>query len=138
MFWRVANNEPSSYTWSGTSYPQGTIRTYRGVNPTSPINGSAGCTSASGVSCQIPAISETFVPGELYVGFWDFNLPSETIYGPTDLGNNHYNIAVRSEISGDKALPAAVAQKATVRGAASHWTGSALLSSRLRQDCALS
>ena len=128
LFWRVANNEPSSYAWSGTSYPQGAIRTYRGVNATAPIAGSAGCTSFSGVSCQIPAFGETSVAGESYVLFWDFNLVSEPIYAPAGLGNYHWNLTQRSMISADKALTVAgpttiPAETATVRGAASHWDG---------------
>ena len=128
LFWRVANNEPSSYTWSGTSYPQGAIRTYRGVNATAPIGGSAGCTSFSGVSCQIPAFGETSVAGESYVLFWDFNLVSEPIYAPAGLSNVHWNLTQRSMVSADKTLtvvgPTTIpAETATVRGAASHWDG---------------
>jgi hypothetical protein len=124
LFWRVANNEPKAYTWSGTSYPQG-------VNATAPIASTAGCTSAGGVSCQIPAIHETSVAGELYVGFWDFSDITEAIYGPADLVNNHYNQVQRSMISGDKALKvvgstAVPAETATVRGAANHWDGIAV------------
>jgi hypothetical protein len=131
LFWRMANNEPKSYTWSGTSYPQGTIRTYRGVNAAAPVFSSAGCTSAGGVSCQIPALPETSVAGELYVVFWDFNLPSETIYAPNGLSNYHWNLAVRSEISADTALAVVgattiPAETATVRGAPSHWDGIAV------------
>jgi Protein of unknown function (DUF1565) len=128
LFSRVANNEPSSYTWSGASYPQGAIRTYRGVNATAPIASSAGCTSFSGVSCQIPAFGETSVAGESYVLFWDFNLVSEPIYAPAGLSNYHWNLTERSMISADKALTVAgpttiPAETATVRGAASHWDG---------------
>ena len=128
LFWRVASNEPSSYAWSGTSYPQGAIRTYRGVNAAAPIASSSGCTSVGGVSCQIPAFGETSVAGERYVAFWDFNLVAEPIYAPADLGNYHWNLTLRSMISADKALTVAgaatiPAETATVRGAASHWDG---------------
>ena len=128
LFWRVANNEPAAYTWSGTSYPQGAIRTYRDADATAPIASTAGCTSAGGVSCQIPAIPEWSVAGELYVLFWDFNLVAEPIYAPAGLSNYHWNLTQRSMISADKALTVVgattiPAETATVRGAPSHWDG---------------
>lgn len=131
LFWRVANNEPTSYTWSNTSYPQGVIRTYRGADATAPVGVSAGCTSSGDLSCQIPALTETSVSGERYVGFWDFNLVSESIAGPSDLGNVTRNLTQRSMFSGDKSLTATgsttiPAETATVTGTASHWEGIAV------------
>lgn len=128
LFWRMANNEPSSYTWSATSYPQGVIRTYRGANTTAPIGATAGCTSTGGSSCQIPAFPETTVAGERYVGFWDFNIASTPINGPADLGDSSRNLTQRSMFSGDKTLTVTgsntvPAENATVPGAPSHWEG---------------
>ena len=126
LFWHSANNEPASYTWKGTSYPQGTIRTYRNVNTTAPIGSSAGCGTTNGTSCQIPALNEKAVGGEWYVGFWDFNIAPSMISGPSDLGNATRNLTQRSMFAGDKTLTASAAppaQAATVSGAASYFDG---------------
>ena len=124
LFWRVANNEPSSYTRSDASCSQGAIRTYRAVHATAPS--SAGLTSIATVSCQIPAFGETSVAGQRYVGFRDFNLASEPITGPADLVNGSRNLTIPSMFSGDKALTVAgattiSAETVTVAGPIGHW-----------------
>jgi len=132
LFWHIANNEPASYTWSGTVYPEGVIRTYRGVNAAAPVGASAGCTSSAGTSCQIPAIYETAVPGERLVGFWDFDLGSESITGPSDLGNPSRDFTQRSMFSGDRVFTMSggkvkiASETATVTGAGSYWDGIAV------------
>jgi len=100
LWWRVANNEPASYTWSGTSYPEGVIRTYRNVNPT-PIDASAGCGTYA-TSCAIPAMHG--IAAEQYVGFWDNDGAAQTITLPTGFGNAATDHTQRSMAIGDLAL----------------------------------
>ncbi|MGO9675389.1 MAG: hypothetical protein ACLPSF_14685 [Methylocella sp.] len=125
LFWRVADNEPSSYTWNDASYPEGVIRTYRNAGPLAPIGGYSGCGSY-GASCQIPAFTETSIAGERYVGFWDFNLAADAITAPGDFGNVSRSLAQRSLLSGDKAVTTTgsetlPAETAMVTGASNYW-----------------
>ncbi|VFU09307.1 conserved exported protein of unknown function [Methylocella tundrae] len=126
LFWRIAHNEPASYSWSGASYGAAIIKAYRNVDATAPIGRTAGCGSDYATSCQIPAFAETAVAGERYVGFWDFNLVSAPISGPGDLGNVSRDLTQRSMFTGDKLLSASgntnvAAQTAKVSGAPNYW-----------------
>ncbi|WP_395665758.1 hypothetical protein [Methylocella sp.] len=103
LYWRVARDEPASYSWSGASYPKAIIRTYRGVDAKTPVGGSVGC-GANAAACQLPAFSEAMVEGERYVAFWDFNTASARIAPPSDLGNVSIDFTQRATATGDKAL----------------------------------
>jgi len=73
VFWKIAGgSEPSSYTWSagtqGTSYTgiDGVTVTYSGTASSSIINSFASATSTT-TTLTIPALTETFQSGEVYI-----------------------------------------------------------------------
>jgi hypothetical protein len=74
LFYRVASSEPASYNVAyntGGTFNDiaGNIRGYRGTATTSPINSSATVlTAANQATNTVPALTETFVSGEWYVG----------------------------------------------------------------------
>jgi hypothetical protein len=77
VFYRYASSEPATYTvsasgitnTSGFSGIEGNIRSYSGTAASSPFNSNAHVLTCSGSPSvnTVPALSETFVSGELYV-----------------------------------------------------------------------
>src|SRR5208283_4788390 len=90
VFWKTATgSEPGSYTWSagtqGLNYVgiDGLISHFSGCNQANPINAFASVSGDTGL-LVVPALGETFVSGEVYVGgYGDQTNVLPTVTSPT-------------------------------------------------------
>jgi len=88
LFWKIANNEPASYVWTNTSYPEALMIDWSGNAASAPIVVEAGCGSSSSSSCAVPSVSfSALANGGAYVGTWDYNTIPSTITGPSALSS---------------------------------------------------
>ena len=91
VFWKIAGaSEPTTYTFTTTTFSEGNTRTYRGYGA---INGTSSFEVDSGtvVTYTLPAVTETFVSGERYVVFGtSYNGYQWTTESPS-LGNLFFN-----------------------------------------------
>jgi len=124
LYSRVASNEPASYTWTGTVYPDGIIRTYR--NATS-VDASTGAVTTNAASLTLPALASPAKSGEVEVVFADYNPEGSTVTGPAGAAHVFTESVYRSMYAGDIALGSS-APGVTLNGSAgaSYWDGIAV------------
>lgn len=121
LYYKIANNEASTFNWPSTTFPVIAIRTYRGANTATPIN-SDSILSISSLSCSIPALSEITAPNEVYVAFWTNNNQVNNLTAPGDLGNLSTNNSHLAWVSGDKIVSGTAGQEtATLAGTTDFW-----------------
>lgn len=89
LYFKVAGgSEPASYTWTNGNFPAGGIRVYRNVSVSTPVDASAGQSFvAPNQNVSIPAMTNTAIASEVYVGFWDNDNQNFTMTLPAGFGN---------------------------------------------------